>query len=476
MFNSSVLDVAVGLVFVYLLLSLMCTTVNEWISQLFDMRAATLREGIHRLLHAPPDGSYLIRPVDINAAAIVKRLNKLDDKLTVALGPLDADVKTLKDQFAAALQGSAAATPPAGLAAALAEKLSALLSLPDLAKRIDLSKVTPETLEDLGKLPKGNDLLRLNRALLSEAYPEEIASLADAFYNHPLIKALARPGRHPSYVPPNTFALAILDILNKGRALSATTDDRVAQLRSAIDSLPDSDVKRSLKALFTNGADSVEAVEQKLEQWYQNSMDRVSGWYKNKVQVWTVVVASVITILANADTVQIARNLLLNPVIREKIVEQAKNIQPPGAAQGDSKASAPTLTAEQRADLSSLTGWGADFRIFHRFEACADGLARGATLSEADCRTQVRQPSAPNTNAKLTAGWDDDSFPGSAVFSAIFFPWLWATVPSHFVGWIFSAIAASLGAPFWFDMLNRVMNVRAAGTSPNEKDSPKSKA
>ncbi len=45
MFNSSVLDVAIGLVFVYLLLGLMCTTVNEWLAQLFKTRAATLKRG-----------------------------------------------------------------------------------------------------------------------------------------------------------------------------------------------------------------------------------------------------------------------------------------------------------------------------------------------------------------------------------------------------------------------------------------------
>jgi hypothetical protein len=45
MFNSSVLDVAIGLVFVYLLLGLVCTTVNEWFTQALKTRAATLRRG-----------------------------------------------------------------------------------------------------------------------------------------------------------------------------------------------------------------------------------------------------------------------------------------------------------------------------------------------------------------------------------------------------------------------------------------------
>jgi hypothetical protein len=37
------------------------------------------------------------------------------------------------------------------------------------------------------------------------------------------------------------------------------------------------------------------------------------------------------------------------------------------------------------------------------------------------------------------------------------------------VGWILTAVAASLGAPFWFDTLNKFMNVRSVGASPDEK-------
>src|SRR5580704_18712184 len=99
MFNSSVLDVAVGLIFVYLLLGLMCTTVNEWLAQLFKTRAATLKEGIRRLLNAPPDGTYLIRPEDINVAELTKRFNRVDDPLTLAAGPFNGALQSLLDQL-----------------------------------------------------------------------------------------------------------------------------------------------------------------------------------------------------------------------------------------------------------------------------------------------------------------------------------------------------------------------------------------
>ena len=373
MFNSSVLDVAIGLIFVYLLLGLMCTTVNEWLAQLFKTRAATLKEGIRRLLHAPPDGTYLIRPVDINVAALAKRFNKADDKLTQAVGPFDAALQSSLDQFAKGPERrDSDAQPPADLAAAMADKLSAALSQPGLDQKIDDSKVTPETKAEIAKQPKGNDLLRVNRALLSEAYPDEITSLSDSFYNHPLIKSLARPGEHPSYVPSKTFALTLLDILAKGQAATGTAEQRLAQIKASIDNLPDSDVKKSLQALLMNGSDSVEKVEEKLEGWFNDSMDRVSGWYKNRVQVWTVVIASLVTILVNADTIQIAQKLMINPALRDKIVAGSQERECSNADQ-----TAPTLTAQQKADLSSLTGWTEEFRIFHHLDACADPSLRG---------------------------------------------------------------------------------------------------
>ena len=49
-FGSTVLDTAIGLVLVYLLLSLVCTTINEWIAGMFKTRAKFLEQGIARLL------------------------------------------------------------------------------------------------------------------------------------------------------------------------------------------------------------------------------------------------------------------------------------------------------------------------------------------------------------------------------------------------------------------------------------------
>src|SRR5262245_24388714 len=53
MFGSSILEVAIGVIFIYLLLSLLCTAINEGIASLINKRGKNLFEGIKNLLNDP---------------------------------------------------------------------------------------------------------------------------------------------------------------------------------------------------------------------------------------------------------------------------------------------------------------------------------------------------------------------------------------------------------------------------------------
>ena len=59
--------------------------------------------------------------------------------------------------------------------------------------------------------------------------------------------------------------------------------------------------------------------------------------------------------------------------------------------------------------------------------------------------------------------------------SAVSLPIGWSEFPKRdqlpiiFLGWLITAFAVSLGAPFWFDLLNKFMNIRSAGKAPDEK-------
>jgi hypothetical protein len=431
--NSTVLDVGIGLIFVYLILGFMCTTVNEWIAQTFKMRAATLQQGIHALLDGPlarlaplTSADAQITPATLNIPKLVARLITPGDKLAAAMN-LD----------------SANSPGPEALSnidddarQALASSLNSLLEDKALFSQIDTSKVSPDTLAAAQKAHEGGVRLA-NFNLLAEAYPDEIGGLIHAFYDHPLIKSLSKPGAHPSYVPARTFVAAILDILRNGQNAGFSMDS----VRSAIDDLPDGDAKRSLLSL-AQGVPDVAAFEKRLDGWFNDAMDRVSGWYKTKTQIVTALVAAGITIFANADTVQISRKLFVTPTERGKIVAEA-------SVASKTSANAP-LTASEKADLGELTGWSSEFTTFNRMKAQSE-----------------RKPDPQS-----------DAFPGFDLVKSpgLFWNWLVAIVPVHLLGWLLTAIAVSLGAPFWFDTLNKFMNIRAAGTAPNEKGSDKSKA
>ena len=289
--GSTVLEVAIGVVFVYLLLAICCTTVNEWISGLTKTRSTLLRQGIAQLL-AP--GNH----------------------------------------------GGSAVT------------------------------------------------------------------IIAAFYNHPLIKGLMRDGQHPSYLPARTFAKAVMDLATPNHAGSMSFDDLESGIKH---DLPDGSLKVALLAIIQSTDKTIESAQRAIEAWYDDSMDRVSGWYKRRTQIWTLVLATLLTLATNADTINIARRLWVEPALRTRFVDFAKTQEASGVG---SKMS--DLTSDQAVEtLGQLIGW--------------EDVDRG----------------------KLTRGW-----------------------PERIMGWLLTIISVSLGAPFWFDVLNRFMNLRAAGKSPNE--APKS--
>jgi len=43
------------------------------------------------------------------------------------------------------------------------------------------------------------------------------------------------------------------------------------------------------------------------------------------------------------------------------------------------------------------------------------------------------------------------------------------------LGWLLTAAALSLGAPFWFDLLNQFINLRGAGSKPQRADATKTR-
>lgn len=265
-----------------------------------------------------------------------------------------------------------------------------------------------------------------------------ITDLERDFYEHPLIKSLYKRKGKPSYIPPRTFAMALLNLIAPENTVGSNV---MSNIRAKIEYLPEgSDLKKTLLILLDDAGDSLEKLRSNVEKWFNDSMERVSGWYKRKAQFVILVLAVALTVLANADTIQIAKALSVDPALREKLVTQAQGFLEQKATSEPNQAAKPN----NQVNDGSLAGGLSSAKL----------LAQAASSDSPSMR--IRNAMQEVQQATLPLGWK--TWPQGT-------EWV-----NKIVGLLLTALAASLGAPFWFDKLQKVANIRAAGTSPKNSD------
>jgi len=343
-------------------------------------------------------------------------------------------------------------------------------------------------------------------------------NLVESLYKHPLIYSLfpkpyqAGGSNLPSYIPSRNFALALMDIVappdeqGMSGAAGATSAglagtgagalkqvaENMPRLRDALiadKKLPE-DVKNALLTFVNAASDDPKKIRENIEGWFDSSMDRVSGWYKRRSQLIVLSIGLVLTILLNVDTLAIVRTLSTDKAMRDSLVaaaqEYAKNNPAPAASpsSGSTSAGAPKENSgnppaagggspQSKASPSVSPGSGATTSgaapipsvTPRTVVATADnptlppGPCTGANNTP-DCR--VQQNLAEIKKLGLPIGWTRvEGDPRSIYISG----------PGWFlriIGWLVTALALSLGAPFWFDMLNKFIVVRST-VKPKEK-------
>lgn len=264
-------------------------------------------------------------------------------------------------------------------------------------------------------------------------------ALAEKLYDHPLIKKLSRRSRGPSYIPSATFALALVDVIAD---LSLGESRATRTFASMIGVLPDPDVRRVLSLLAAEAGPDGQKLKENIESWFDSSMDRVVGWYKRKMQAVNAVLALVFAVAVNADSVLIVRNLSNDSALRAALVAQAQELvkeRPVPAAPSPPGAETKGALGELETRIGRLSGLG---------------IPVGWSDESLDATRQW-------------PGWRPDKG-GAAAWAAL---WL-HVIRSHLLGWLLTALAASLGAPFWFDVLDKIIVVRSAGPAPESRSKP----
>ncbi|HEV7398612.1 MAG TPA: hypothetical protein VGN86_19010, partial [Pyrinomonadaceae bacterium] len=181
---------------------------------------------------------------------------------------------------------------------------------------------------------RAKDLERGISTLLSDP------ALADKFYNHALIQGLFQTNKgRPTYIPARTFCLALLNIIesDSGSDSTAGAPNALNSLRAKIEALggakpgdtknpenPVAPIQQALLTLLDDAEGDIKKFRANIEGWYDTAMDRVSGWYKRRVQIVILFLGLAVAIGVNADSAYIARRLSNDPALRNTLVSAAE--------------------------------------------------------------------------------------------------------------------------------------------------------
>jgi hypothetical protein len=239
-----------------------------------------------------------------------------------------------------------------------------------------------------------------------------------------------------------------LDQIRVGVAALAVTQP---QLKQALETL-----LQGVEEYAVKGESALATARVSVEKWFDDSMDRLSGWYKRRVTKLAFVIGILVAILLNADTVLLAQQLWRDPVMRESLVAQAQNFisQQPNTNQAPTAEQLNQYQAEF-ANMNIPFGWI-------------------GTVQPLDASGAVPNSDGKSSSACVMNPVNDKDIFGFAVAGGCY-PVINAPHFNDPTGWglkllglIASGLAAAQGAPFWFDLLKKIINIRSSGSNPAE--------
>ncbi len=255
-------------------------------------------------------------------------------------------------------------------------------------------------------------------------------AIANSFYDNSRIQALYKPrlfgwgDKKPSYIEPRIFALTLLDTV--APATGQASSDLISRASGVVNSIGNPTLEKVLRDALDDAGTYRATFQKALERSFNEAMDRVSGWYKRRVQLILFVIALVVVGVLNADSFMLGKRLWQNDAVRTAVVAQA--------------------SAAMKAGQTAACGKN-------------QGKGDSAVQKAATCVSHVKQLGFPIGWSGLPAIFKGDA---TAKIEAL---------GSKTLGLLLTAIAVLLGAPFWFDTLSKLAQLRGAGAAPGDKNS-----
>ena len=246
----------------------------------------------------------------------------------------------------------------------------------------------------------------------------------DAIKISPFITVLKKdPKSFPGAIPAETFTTALLAHIGKNVLT-------IEAVKKAVEENKDSENEfYSLLTALMSQNPTMEQLRAEIDKIYNSAMERLIGWYKRKAKIMSFVVALLICAGLNVDIITITKNLWNNKDKAEKIALIASN-------------------------------------IFEKNDSSQVVLKNGSESNTSE--KQLVNSYNILANLDIPIGWSKDNYPVNSDNCMNNFT-LWLL---KILGILLTSTAVSLGAPFWFDILNKISPLRqVAGKNPTTQNS-----
>ena len=405
---AAIIEVLIGMVFVYSLLSILVTQINTVISNVLRLRAKHLREGIAELITDPVMRAKvlshpLINMVEGNMVLPDQKISQ-DDAEKIANSKVK-DVTWI---------------PPKTF-------VNVLLSIVKVDSDRELFGVLLNSIDAMPSGPERRTLRLLVNRLVStgdglEELHHAVNTLEDEAYRDALNEAL--------------------DDIDEELGKLGLEPDSIITIMAGLRKIKNPYFRSAMETILSTSKTLIEA-EEKLEQWFDDGMGRATETFKQKMQYISLIVGIVLALIVNVDSLHLARTFWEDPVLREGVAAAARQaeLEVMNEAASVDASTQDATTEEIVADISEST------------------QAARQTLDEI-------------LDLRLPIGWSFDDLNAVGVvdgdplrqnpsnlwnYSPVNNPggWLQLLVVKA-IGCIATMIAIAQGAPFWFNILNRL--------------------
>ncbi len=296
---------------------------------------------------------------------------------------------------------------------------------------------------------------RLLRDRIGEMFDDaEGAGFAGLLLESPLIRSLRSGDRPPSYIPAELFAQSVQAIIVEHKLTDVRRLPPVLRhLAHAEGFANDNDRAKFRESLIT---------------WYERAMERLSGKFRRKSRLTLFIVGFVMAVGLNVDAVTMTSQIWSNRLALDDVTGQIVELHGEVKRTAENENMTPSQVLETNEELQ-----GKVLKL-----AAEDSALKTLALPVG---WTIRDPGCPPPDWKgfenggvfvkdgkaLVCTLEQRS---AGMLAGLTAPSDWSVL--KIVGWLLTALAVLPGAKFWFDVLGKVIAIRATGPKPITSPKP----